>query len=98
MICNPLVATFIVDTLFLPSFVLLPGNASVTSNAKLGNNTEASIVILPSDDPNGVLEFAANSLQISVAEDYQPGYINTTYANLTVERKKGAFGSIQVGL
>ena len=55
-------------------------------------------MILPSDDPNGVLEFAANSLQISVAEDYQPGYINTTYANLTVERKKGAFGSIQVGL
>ena len=77
------------------SFVL-PGNSGVASYAKLGSLREVPILILPSDDPYGVLEFSTSSLQASIAEDYQPGFINTTYAILTVERKQGAFAAVKV--
>ena len=58
--------------------------------------TVASIIVLANDDPQGVFEFATNSLQVSVAEDYKSGFINDTYANLTVLRKKGHFGTVAV--
>ena len=54
------------------------------------------IIVLPSDDPYGVIEFAPSSLQVNVAEDYLPGHVNATHANLTVERTKGTVGSMKV--
>ena len=62
----------------------------------MGNRTEATILVLPNDDPYGVIEFALSSSQVSVAEDYLPGFINATYANLTVDRKQGTVGSTKV--
>lgn len=62
----------------------------------LGNRSEATVTVLPSDDPYGVIEFAPSSLQVNVAEDYLPGFVNTTHLNLTVERKKGTLRSAQV--
>ena len=62
----------------------------------LGNLTEAAVLVLPSDNPYGLIRFASSSLQVYVAEDYLPGLINATYANLTVERAKGTVGSVKV--
>ncbi len=81
-------------SLYVLSF--FAGDFAISNGARLGNRTEATILILPSDDPSGILEFASNSLEVSVAEDYRQGYMNATIANLTIERKMGSFGSIQV--
>ena len=62
----------------------------------MGNRTEATIDVLPNDDPYGVIEFASSSSQVSVAEDYLPGFVNATYANLTVDRRQGTLGSAKV--
>ncbi len=83
---------------FVTNLLTLTGDFAISNGARLGNRTEAVLLVLPSDDPFGVLEFATNSLEVSVAEDYLPGKINVTYANLTVQRTKGSFGSLQVCL
>eukprot|EP00794_Sanderia_malayensis_P009868 gene9868-10878_t len=71
------------------------GNFNIVNGARLGNRTEAAVLILANDEPSGVLRFAPTSLAVSVAEDYEINSINATYANLTIERRKGSFGSIQ---
>ncbi len=48
------------------------------------------------DDPFGVFVFPESDREVSVAEDYYPGWENTTTVALTVERQQGQHTDVAV--
>ena len=59
-------------------------------------NTEVTLTVQASDDPNGRFAFSAVTRDLKIAEDFYPGQEATTRAIFTVERRQGFFGSVQV--
>ena len=53
--------------------------------------------ILASDSPNGKFGFPLQSQEQSIAEDFYPGQESTTRVSLTVERRMGIYGTVEVG-
>ncbi|XP_064619584.1 adhesion G-protein coupled receptor V1-like [Lineus longissimus] len=54
-----------------------------------------NLTIKMNDDPHGVLGFPVTSKERDVAEDYYPGFKNTTKTNFTVQRTMGDVGDIE---
>lgn len=58
-------------------------------------HSTVTLTILTNDDPNGVLIFNSNSIELTVAEDYSDGAMNATYTTLEIVRRQGLLGDVK---
>ncbi|XP_048584248.1 adhesion G-protein coupled receptor V1 isoform X2 [Nematostella vectensis] len=83
------------DELFAVEIINATG-IGTGENGRLGNATIAYLTITANDDPNGVFLFASLSRDVTIPEDFLPGFQDTTTKNLTVLRSQGTWGDVQV--
>lgn len=69
----------------------------VTENdARLGNDSSALLVVVESDEPNGVLMLAEGSTELTVAEDVPTDNVALGQAQVFVQRNFGTIGTVGV--
>ena len=71
------------------------GNDSRHAMISSVHNT-VTLTVPTNDDPNGVLKFASDTIELSVAEDYVSGEVNSSYARFDIVREQGSFGHVKV--
>lgn len=65
--------------------------------ASLANNgTVATVRIISSNDPHGLMAFASDSRDLKIAEDFYVGNEDSTRATFNVERRQGTQDEIKV--
>lgn len=80
----------------ISNLYLLGGKSDPIQGSLSPTHTSVKLTILTNDDPHGVIAFATQSREMTVAEDYEEGMSNTTQTTFTVERNQGLSGGVQV--
>ena len=55
-----------------------------------------TFTVVQNDDPYGLFAFAADSREVTVAEDFEDGDENSTFVDLYIERRQGTASVVKV--